>query len=181
MHVLVDLDTMSVLRYPYSIADLRFTFPDVSWPAEITDERAQDFGCFRVAESERPACLPMVQVLEELAPLLIDGSWVQQWNVRTASGDEIAAEQQVLFAQYEARLDDHLDEVAQQKRYTNRFTCALRAGYPGPYHDECAKFAAWMDSCNALAYQMMTAIVAGTAQIPESPAAFIAALPTLEW
>lgn len=79
-----------------------------------------------------------------------------------------------------AVLNRHLDSVAGQRRYDNRFTCALRAGFPGPFQEEGQVFAAWMDACNMAAYQLMAEVKAGSRPIP-SEAELIAALPVIEW
>lgn len=83
-----------------------------------------------------------------------------------------------LIALYEGDLDLHLDTVARAHRYNDRFTFALRAGYPGPYQAEGIAFAQWMDDCNAQAYALLAAVEAGTAPLP-SRTDFIAGLPAL--
>ena len=83
-----------------------------------------------------------------------------------------------LIALYEGDLDLHLDTVARAHRYSDRFTFALRAGYPGPFQSEGIAFAQWMDACNAQAYQLLQDVQAGTAALP-TVEAFIAALPVL--
>lgn len=81
---------------------------------------------------------------------------------------------------YDRALTKHLDAVASQRRYDNRITCALRAGYPGPFQAEGAAFASWMDTCNAQAYQLMLDVQAGLVEQP-SIEAMIAALPPMQW
>lgn len=73
------------------------------------------------------------------------------------------------------------DKTAQSKHYDNRITCALRAGYPGPFHDEGAAFATWMDACNATAYTMLAEVQAGTKPMPTSTAEALALLPAIIW
>ena len=84
-------------------------------------------------------------------------------------------------AVFGAALVAHLDATARQRRYDNRVTCALRAGYPSPFRAEGTAFAVWMDQCNALAYKLLAEIVAGTRQMPESPQALIARMPAMVW
>lgn len=79
-----------------------------------------------------------------------------------------------------AVLNRHLDSVAGQRRYDSRFTCALRAGFPGPFQEEGQVFAAWMDACNMAAYQLMAEVKAGSRAVP-TEAELIAAMPTIEW
>lgn len=82
--------------------------------------------------------------------------------------------------EFDAALTAHLDSTARARRYDNRITCALRAGYPGPFQAEGQAFALWMDTCNAQAYQTLAAVQAGTAPVP-TVAEFIASLPAMTW
>lgn len=77
---------------------------------------------------------------------------------------------------YEAALDAHLNSVARQHRYDNRFTFALRAGYFGPYQAEAIAFAQWMDDCNVQAFARMSRVLAGLEPMPTIEA-LIAELP----
>lgn len=79
-----------------------------------------------------------------------------------------------------AALNRHLDTVANQRRYDSRFTCSLRAGFPGPFQEEGQVFAAWMDACNMAAYQLMAEVKAGSRSVP-TEAELIAAMPVIEW
>lgn len=80
-----------------------------------------------------------------------------------------------------AVLNAHLDATAGQRRYDNRFTCALRAANPdSPFHAEGMAFSTWMDECNFTAYQIMAQCRAGQRAIP-TDAELIAALPVLTW
>ena len=85
------------------------------------------------------------------------------------------------IAVFDAALVAHLDATARQRRYDDRLNCALRAGYPGPFHAEGIAFAGWMDKCNALAYQLLAEVVAGTRPMPESPQALVDLLPVMIW
>ena len=71
-----------------------------------------------------------------------------------------------IIAQYEAALDAHLDSVAQQHRYQDRFSFALRAGFDGPYQAEGVAFAQWMDECNVQAFELLNDVVSGDAELP---------------
>lgn len=85
------------------------------------------------------------------------------------------------IAVFDAALVAHLDATARERRYDNRVTCVLRAGYPGPFQAEGIAFAAWMDQCNALAYQLLAEVVAGTRPLPDSPQALIDLMPPMVW
>lgn len=77
-------------------------------------------------------------------------------------------------------LNKHLNEVAAQRRYDDRFTCALRAGFPGPFQAEGLAFAAFMDECNMVGYTMMKRAKAGEIPVP-TDAELIAEMPAMVW
>lgn len=81
---------------------------------------------------------------------------------------------------YDKALTAHLDSTAQQRKYDNRITCALRAGYPGPFQAEGQAFATWMDSCNWQAYQVLSGVESGTLSMPTIEE-FISDLPAMVW
>jgi len=78
-------------------------------------------------------------------------------------------------------MTDLFDTTAQSKHYDNRITCALRAGYQGPFHDEGVAFATWMDNCNAQGYAMLAQVQAGMMAMPATVADALALLPELQW
>lgn len=94
------------------------------------------------------------------------------------SDEQIAA---VQFAKFDAALTEHLNKTAQDRRYDDRITCMVRAGFPGPFQAEAIAFATWCDGCNAMAYVFMSEVQAGTRPMPDSPQALIDALPVMEW
>lgn len=108
MYALVKDD--AILRYPYSITDLRRDNPGTSFPRFPSDDTLEAFGVVTVAATERPAYDPVTQDLTELAPVLTDGVWAQVWAVTDASADEIAArtenQAQSVKAERNARLQE---------------------------------------------------------------------------
>lgn len=109
-----------------------------------------------------------------------DGKWYRTYSVQplNISEDQRKA---IKIRRIEAALDAHFDSVAGQRRYRDRVTCTLRAGYPGPFQAEGQAFAGWMDTCNHLAYQIMAEVLAGTRPEPTNAEAFIALLPEMVW
>jgi hypothetical protein len=85
-----------------------------------------------------------------------------------------------VIAELTAALEAHYDAKARERRYDNRLTCALRAGYVGPFQAEGIAFAQWMDNCNAYGYQVMADCLSGTRVIPAA-AELIAELPLIVW
>lgn len=102
----------------------------------------------------------------------IDGAWSVE-GVPGKSNDEIIKE-------LTAALEAHYDAKAKEKRYDNRLTCTLRAGYAGPFQAEGQAFAVWMDTCNAYGYLVMQDVLEQLRPIPTAEK-FIAELPELAW
>lgn len=77
-----------VAVYPYSIAAFRRDNPNVSTPINPTEETLSEFGVFLVQETARPEATSLQNVIE-LAPVLIDGVWTQQWTVANATPEQV--------------------------------------------------------------------------------------------
>ena len=73
-----------------------------------------------------------------------------------------AAEEKALVKACIDQVQRTLDAVAQARGYDDIKSAALRAGYPGPFHDEGVEFAVWMDECWAECYRIMAEVKAGT-------------------
>lgn len=78
-------------------------------------------------------------------------------------------------------MEQLFDATAQSKHYDNRITCALRAGYFGPFQQEGIAFATWMDSQNAKGYTMLAQVQAGTMPMPATVADALALLDPMVW
>lgn len=151
---------------------------------EVSNEPADGY------EMALPTQCPVTKRLEKAVPdgaELIDGMWQQTWRIEPLTDAEVA---QVIEAErvnashevgrYTSVLEAHYDSTAQTKRYDNRLTCALRAGYTGPYQKEALAFALWMDTCNVLAYKTLADVVTGLVNKP-SEGELISSLPLMVW
>lgn len=94
---------------------------------------------------------------------------------------EAAKPKMPTLADFDAALTTHLDATAQARRYDNRITCMVRAGFPGPFQAEAIAFATWCDTCNATAYELMAEVQAGTRPLPATTQALIDSLPEMVW
>ena len=79
-----------------------------------------------------------------------------------------------------AVVEQHMDAVAAERNYDNRYTCAVRAGYPNQWQAEGTAFGEWMDACYAHLYQVQADVLAGSRAIP-SEVDLIAELPAMVW
>ena len=78
-----------VEKYPYTLTDLRIDTPEVSFPAEITDELAAGYGVYPVEEVQRPDYDVETEALVWVNPTFQGSKWVQQWRVDPLSQSEI--------------------------------------------------------------------------------------------
>ena len=83
-------------------------------------------------------------------------------------------------AEYTAALEAMYDAKAQEKHYDNRYTCALRAGYPSAFQAEGTAFGEWMDLCNVTAYGIMAQVQQGLIPQPTIPE-LLAMMPVMVW
>ena len=174
------IENGQVVKYPYSVQAYRVQHPNVSLPQEPTEDQLAEVGVFPVMSSARPE-VQVDQTVDSADPVNLDGVWTQQWVVRPATPAERAANEAALLAQYDQALAWLFDSTAQARRYDNRLTCAMRAGYAGPFQAEGQAFARWMDACNAQAYSLLAQVQAGEASAPASVQAFLATLPAMTW
>lgn len=77
-------------QYPVLTSEIYQQFPDTSFPAELQyfNETVLDFGYAPVVPTAPPVT-SFDETVEEAEPLLIDGSYVQQWNLRAATDEEL--------------------------------------------------------------------------------------------
>lgn len=109
----------------------------------------------------------------------VSGAW--QFEPLSLEPDPEPVPEVLSLADFDKALTRHLDATAQSRRYDNRISCMVRAGFPGPFQTEATAFAVWADGCNALAYQLMAEVQAGTRALPTSTQALIDLLPPMVW
>ena len=139
----------------------------------IADESPLEAGVFLVPAFATSIDPPEVPDGKYAA---FDGSAWQLLDSVGPVAEVIAETPEQTVARYEAALDAWLDAKARMYRYANRFTFALRAAYPGPWHDEAVTFAEWMDSCNAQAFELLQSVQDGEVEMP-TVEGFISGLP----
>lgn len=86
MYVLVKDKT--VVKYPYSIGELKQDNPQTSFPATIPDSVLAEYGVHPVIPADRPEIDHTKNVVEEV-PNLIKGQWYQDFKVVDATPEEI--------------------------------------------------------------------------------------------
>jgi hypothetical protein len=79
--------------FPYSIGDLRRDNPNTSFPRNPSDAVLASYDVFPVVTQAPPEHDTATQNLNQATPTLVDGQWLQTWQVTDASAEEIAARQ----------------------------------------------------------------------------------------
>lgn len=77
--------------WPYSLANLRQAHPNVSFPANPSAADLSPFDTFWVSDTERPTSDPRSERVEEEEPAYDENGWRQQWRIRAATPEEVAA------------------------------------------------------------------------------------------
>lgn len=175
----MNLDTE---EYPISEAQIRSENPNISFSDVF---KAPENYAF-VFSTPKPTFNQTTQSVIEGKPVLTSkGHYEQSWVIVDLDEDQVLANQVLatksLIEQFDTALMNLFEETAKSKKYDSRVTCALRAGYPGPFQAEGIAFATWMDGCNALAYQILSECQAGTRPIPVSVEEFLAEFPAITW
>jgi hypothetical protein len=80
--------------FPYSIGNLRRDNPKVSFPRNPSDALLASYDVFPVVTQAPPEHDPATQNLNQATPTLVDGQWLQTWQVTDASAAEIAERQE---------------------------------------------------------------------------------------
>ena len=83
----IKVQNNEIVKYPYSINELRRDNPNVSFPKVIPIETLNDFGVFIVSEIEIED--DYTEVISETNPTLVDGVWTQNFIIVDASEEEI--------------------------------------------------------------------------------------------
>jgi len=75
------------INYPYTIKELREAYPNVSLPAELSDEMLADWDVYVVTTTPMPN--DYTKNITEGTPVLTDGVYYQNWIEINATESEI--------------------------------------------------------------------------------------------
>jgi len=87
IYVLLTTDG-TVKQYPYTVTDLRFDMPDVSFPIFPSDEDLALFNVYPVEETGQPAYNNITENLQNTIEK-VGSKWVQTWKITEATSEEI--------------------------------------------------------------------------------------------
>ena len=83
----VKINNNEIVKYPYSIRELKMDNPNVSFPVTLSTELLNSFGVYSVTEVTPTS--DYTKVVSEVNPTLIDGVWTQTWLVEDATEEEL--------------------------------------------------------------------------------------------
>lgn len=144
-----------------------------------TEEELNSIGLFTLID-DRPFFDPQLEKIVLTGIVENNGTYKNNYVVVQADLTEVQ-KLNILIGRFDSALTAHLDATAQQRKYDNRITCMVRAGFPGPFQAEGIAFATWCDTCNQFAYTFMSEVLNGTQPMPNTQAEFIALLPEMIW
>lgn len=169
-----------VARYPYSVAEFRAEFRNVSLPAEPTQAQLEEVGLFSVNQTGRPA-LPFTQVAEDSCEL-VNGQWTQVWTPRDATPEEALVAQQALIDGIVADTQARLDAFARTRNYDGILSLCTYATSAVPKFQAEGQYGVdARDNTWAKLYEMLAEVEAGTRPIPSGYADIEGELPVLQW
>lgn len=145
--------------------DVRNASPATCFPASLDGVDLTDFGFAHVQPTDTPAYDVITQQVVS-GVTRVGESWVQVWEVRTLTAEQITANRMAAVSVLESEMDRYLDNVAQQHRFTDRTRLALRAAYPNKWHDLAVAYGTWMDNVNALCESAITDVLTGARTLP---------------
>ena len=108
----VKITSGSVDQYPYTIGQLRRDNPNVSFPKQISTRILQKYGVHEVTVDAIPSYNEKTQSVEQnVAPTLIDDSWVLGWAVSEKTSEEATQYNEMISTQNRAARNQKLQET----------------------------------------------------------------------
>lgn len=85
----VKVENGALVEYHYSVKQLKKDNPNTSFPRDLSDSLLAEWGVYPVIKTDRPQ-IDHTKNLAEGMPDLVEGVWVQVWEVTDATAEEIA-------------------------------------------------------------------------------------------
>lgn len=95
-------------RYPYTEADIRRDFPDVSLPVPMEPGDVEHLGVFAVLETPPPVVSHEFNLFRHA--VRGQNGWIEEWEIITAAPEEIKARDDIKAAQVRSERDQLLSE-----------------------------------------------------------------------
>lgn len=179
MHARLD-SNLQVEEYP--ISDLRGRLPDISLPADLTNDSALPEGYVFVNPVAIPSYDSTTHRIVEATPTLVDGKWFVTYDLVPLTASELEQIAQAVQSSVTAEAQLRMDNFARTRFYDSMLSaCSYatstipRLKAEGQYCVE-ARDATW-----EILYGILGEVVAGTRPVPRSLADIESELPALAW
>jgi len=86
------IENGTIVRYPYTTAQLRSSNKNISFPLEISNDLLAEFNMIQVIVTGQPTYDAMTETVVQGTPVYSSerNRWEQQWSVVSLSAEEIA-------------------------------------------------------------------------------------------
>lgn len=180
MYVLVE--NGSVSKYPYSAERLRSDNPGVCFSMRMSNESLAEWNVYPVQATDKPASDAITQTVVEDNPIFVDGQWVQVWEVRANSAQEIAARKQAVKDKITVRVQERLDSFAQTRGYDNIVSaCSYASSSHTKYGPEGRYCVQARENTWDVLFQIEADVIAETRPMPLTYEEIEPELPVLAW
>ena len=158
----------------------RTQLPALDWQFDSEDFDLSEFGFVDYHLADRPPYDRTTQDCEVAMPALVDGKWTQQWNVVTASDEEVARRKADRLTESRAHAEAYalvrLDDFAKTRQYDSADSAIKYVGCSVP------KFAAEGAYCrDKLAETWVALDKLLSSDVPPDPKNLDQELPALVW
>lgn len=176
------IENNNIIQYPFTLEQFKASYPNTSFPVNISDQELVEYGVVRVIATGQPVYDRLTQNCVEVNPFYVNNRWEQQWSVVQASLEEIAKRKESIKADIIAQTQQRLDLFSQTKGYDNILSCCTYATDPiqkfaqeGQYCVQ-ARSATW-----AQLFQIFEDIDNELRPFPQSYQDIESELPQLQW
>jgi hypothetical protein len=77
----------NTITYPYNESDLKYDFPNTSFPEVMLPQTLLEFGVYQVNYTTKPN-EPLKNVYED-TPILVDGNYYENWQITDCTPEEV--------------------------------------------------------------------------------------------
>lgn len=168
-----------------SVHAVRAAFHNTSFPAIMTDELLQEFGVFPVTPSV-PEFDRITQGIRERLPTLLDGKYVQEWEIYPLDAETVAENKDAEAKRIRREIMDgvqrYLDDFATTKTYDSMLSACTYATSTVPKFQREGQYCVEKrDECWATVARIEAEVLAGTRPAPAGFDDIKGELPALEW
>lgn len=190
--MLAKIQGNTVLKYPYTIDDLRKEYPNRYFSAEdeasiIYDYYISENSAFYemllvyVTPSTKPIA-DHTKTVKEVTPQLINSEWVQVWTVSDATPEEMQSNIEAIIDDIKVKTQQRLDTFAKTRDYDSVLSACSYATSPITKFQIEGQYCVDMrsETWNVL-YQILSDVQNTLRPMPESYSDIEPELPALTW